>query len=92
MSSFSIFIASTTTTVCPAVTASPARTSVRTTLPGMGLFTSAGPDAAAFAPSAEERARAERLVAAATGGAERFEGSMIERMHVEAARRLLERR
>jgi citrate lyase subunit beta/citryl-CoA lyase len=47
---------------------------------------------AAYAPSADEIARAERLVAAATGGAERFEGSMIERMHVEAARRLLERR
>lgn len=47
---------------------------------------------AALAPSAEEIARAERLVAAATGGAERFEGAMIERMHVEAARRLLERR
>ena len=46
---------------------------------------------AAFAPTAEELARAERLVAAATGGAERFEGAMIERMHVEAARRLLER-
>ena len=47
---------------------------------------------AAYEPSAEEVARAERLVAAATGGAERFEGSMIERMHVEAARRLLDRR
>jgi len=47
---------------------------------------------AAYAPSTEEVARAERLVAAATGGAERFEGAMIERMHVEAARRLLERR
>ena len=46
---------------------------------------------AAFAPSAEELARAERLVAAATGGAERFEGAMIEAMHVEAARRLLAR-
>ena len=46
---------------------------------------------AAFAPSEEELARAERLIAAATGGAERFEGEMIERMHVEAARRLLER-
>ena len=44
---------------------------------------------AAFAPSDEEIARAERLVAAATGGAERFEGEMIERMHVEAAQRLL---
>ena len=47
---------------------------------------------AAFSPSAEEIARAERLVAAATGGAERFEGAMIERMHVEAAERLLQRR
>ena len=46
---------------------------------------------AAFAPSVEELARAERLVAAATGGAERFEGAMIETMHVEAARRLLAR-
>ena len=46
---------------------------------------------AAFAPSAEEMARAERLVEAATGGAERFEGQMIERMHVEAAKRLLAR-
>lgn len=50
------------------------------------------PCRAAFAPSAEEIARAERLVAAASGGAERFEGAMIERMHVEAARRLLERK
>lgn len=47
---------------------------------------------AAFAPSDDEVARAERLVAAATGGAERFEGEMIEQMHVEAARRLLARR
>ena len=47
---------------------------------------------AAFAPSSEEVARAERLVAAASGGAERFEGQMIERMHVEAAQRLLDRR
>ncbi len=47
---------------------------------------------AAFSPDAEELARAERLIAAATGGAERFEGQMIERMHVEAARRLLDRR
>ena len=46
---------------------------------------------AAFAPSADEVARAERLVAAATGGAERFEGAMIEAMHVAAARRLLAR-
>ena len=47
------------------------------------------PCKAAFAPSAEEIARAERLVAAAAGGAQRFEGEMIERMHVEAAERLL---
>lgn len=46
----------------------------------------------AFAPGPEEIARAERLVAAATGGAERFEGQMIERMHVETAQRLLDRR
>jgi citrate lyase subunit beta/citryl-CoA lyase len=45
----------------------------------------------AFAPTQDEVARAERLVAAATGGAERFEGEMIERMHVEAAERLLKR-
>jgi len=45
----------------------------------------------AFAPSDEEIARAERLVAAATGGAERFEGEMIEQMHVAAAERLLRR-
>lgn len=44
---------------------------------------------AAWAPTAEELARAERLVAASRGGAERFEGEMIERMHVEAAERLL---
>ena len=46
---------------------------------------------AAFAPSPDEIARAERLIAAATGGAERFEGAMIEAMHVEMARRLLAR-
>ena len=43
----------------------------------------------AFAPSEAEIARAERLVAAASGGAERFEGAMIEEMHVAAARRLV---
>ena len=43
----------------------------------------------AFSPSAEEIDRARRLVEAFGGGAERFEGQMIERMHVEAARRLL---
>ena len=46
---------------------------------------------AAFAPSDMEIERAERLVAAATGGAERFEGEMIEQMHVHAAQRLLAR-
>ena len=46
---------------------------------------------AAFAPGAAELARAERLLAAATGGAERFEDEMIEAMHVDAARRLLAR-
>ena len=45
----------------------------------------------AFAPTSREIARAERLVAAATGGAERFEGAMVETMHVDAARRLLAR-
>ncbi|MEO5578810.1 MAG: CoA ester lyase [Sphingomicrobium sp.] len=44
---------------------------------------------AAFAPTTTEIARAERLIAAATGGAERFEGAMIEDMHVDSARRLL---
>ncbi|WP_118857052.1 HpcH/HpaI aldolase/citrate lyase family protein [Sphingomonas mesophila] len=50
------------------------------------------PCKAAFAPSPEEIARAERLVAAARGGAQRFEEQMIEAMHVEAARRVLDRR
>jgi citrate lyase subunit beta/citryl-CoA lyase len=45
----------------------------------------------AFSPSADEIARAQRLVEAFGGGAERFEGQMIERMHVEAAKRLLDR-
>ena len=45
----------------------------------------------AFSPSDEELARSRRLVEAFDGGAERFEGEMIERMHVEAAQRLLER-
>ena len=44
----------------------------------------------AFAPSEAELDRARRLVEAFSGGAERFENEMIERMHVEAARRLLE--
>lgn len=45
----------------------------------------------AFGPSEEEIESARRLVEAFTGGAERFEDRMIERMHVEAARRVLER-
>ena len=49
------------------------------------------PTHAVWAPGDAEVDRARRLVDAATGGAERFEGEMIERMHVEAARRLLSR-
>ena len=42
-----------------------------------------------FSPSPEDLAVAERLVEAATGGAERFEGRMIEAMHVAQARVVL---
>jgi len=45
----------------------------------------------AFAPSAAEIERAKALVEAFHGGAERFGNEMIERMHVEAAQRVLER-
>ena len=45
----------------------------------------------AFGPDDAEIERARRLVDAFSGGAERFEDEMIERMHVEAARRTLER-
>jgi citrate lyase subunit beta/citryl-CoA lyase len=45
----------------------------------------------AFAPSAAEIDRARRLVDAYQGGAERFDDAMIERMHVAAAQRLLDR-
>jgi len=45
----------------------------------------------AFAPSENELERARKLVDAFQGGAERFEDEMIERMHVEAAQRVLER-
>jgi citrate lyase beta subunit len=45
----------------------------------------------AFSPSDEDLEQARRLVEAYGGGAERFEGRMIERMHVEAAKRMLER-
>jgi citrate lyase subunit beta/citryl-CoA lyase len=44
-----------------------------------------------FGPSGPEVEAAMRLLAAATGGAERFEGEMIERMHVEQARWVLAR-
>jgi citrate lyase subunit beta/citryl-CoA lyase len=44
-----------------------------------------------FGPSAEDVAAARRLIAAATGGAERHEGRMIEAMHVEDARWTLAR-
>jgi citrate lyase subunit beta/citryl-CoA lyase len=42
-----------------------------------------------FSPSPEEISAAERLIAAATGGAERFEGKMIESMHVDQAQAVL---
>jgi citrate lyase subunit beta/citryl-CoA lyase len=45
----------------------------------------------AFAPSAAEVERAKALVEAFRGGAERFGNEMIERMHIEAAQRVLER-
>lgn len=45
----------------------------------------------AFAPGAAELERAHALIDAFKGGAERFGHEMIERMHVEAAQRVLER-
>ena len=45
----------------------------------------------AFAPSQAELERARALVDAFHGGAERFGNEMIERMHVEAAQRVLAR-
>lgn len=45
----------------------------------------------AFAPSSQELERARALVEAYHGGAERFGSEMIERMHVEAAQRILAR-
>lgn len=45
----------------------------------------------AFAPSAAALADAEAIIAAFSGGAERFEGRMIEEMHVDSARQLLAR-
>jgi (3S)-malyl-CoA thioesterase len=45
----------------------------------------------AWSPSAQEVAEAQALIAAASGGAERYQGRMIETMHVDAARLLLAR-
>ena len=50
-----------------------------------------GPCHRAFAPTEAELQRAKQLVEAFHGGAERFDDEMIERMHVEAAQRILER-
>jgi (3S)-malyl-CoA thioesterase len=44
-----------------------------------------------FSPSEAEVEAAQRLIAAATGGAERFEGRMIESMHVAQAEKVLAR-
>ena len=44
-----------------------------------------------FSPREAEIETAERLIAAATGGAERFEGKMIETLHVDQARALLKK-
>lgn len=46
---------------------------------------------AAFAPSPETLAAAQALLAAATSGAERHDGRMVEDMHVDAARALVAR-
>lgn len=46
---------------------------------------------AVFGPDPQALAEARRLIDAATGGAERFEGRMIEAMHVEEARALVAR-
>ena len=42
-----------------------------------------------FGPGPEDVDAAERLIAAATGGAERYQGRMIEAMHVDQARAVL---
>lgn len=44
-----------------------------------------------FSPDAAEMEDAEALIAAASGGAERFRGRLVETLHVEAAKRLLAR-
>ncbi|GAA4719520.1 CoA ester lyase [Sphingomonas lutea] len=46
---------------------------------------------AAFSPGPDEVERARQLIAAYDGGAQRHEDEMIERMHVDAARRVLAR-
>ena len=43
-----------------------------------------------FAPDAAALAAAQALIAAATGGAERYDGRMIEDMHVRSARQMVE--
>ena len=45
----------------------------------------------AFSPSADEVEEAQALIAAASGGAERFRDRMVETMHVDMARQLLSR-
>jgi citrate lyase subunit beta/citryl-CoA lyase len=50
-----------------------------------------GPCHEAFAPTKAELERAKALVDAFHGGAERFGNEMIERMHVEAAKRVIGR-
>lgn len=45
----------------------------------------------AFSPSADEIEEARALVAAASGGAERFRDRMVEAMHVDMARQILHR-
>ncbi len=44
---------------------------------------------AIFGPSENDLAEAHALIAASKGGAQRFQGRMIENMHVEAARHIL---
>ena len=44
-----------------------------------------------FGPDAAELEAARELIAAASGGAQRFQGRMIESMHVEQAKRTIER-
>ncbi len=46
---------------------------------------------AAFSPTSAELEEAAAMIAAAGGGAERFQDRMIEDMHVEMARRLIQR-